>query len=186
MPIQHDTPEEKEDETPQKTLTIVPDSEAPPEQDFVELESREAYPNGISFVFSTTGLMAVVLVLALGNYIISKFGQEQRHYRQEAANISGNRHPYSTTHFNNLNLIGWYGNSYFLTLMAFQPAFGQLCTLFPVKTVYLLSIAMFEAGSVVSATAPNSEAFIIGRVISGTAGGDFGVALSHSWHTRYL
>ena len=79
--------------------------------------------------------------------------------------------PKITTHFNTLNLVGWYGSSYFLTLMAFQPAFGQLCTLFPIKLVYLLSIIVFEIGSVISASAPTSSAFIVGRLVSGAAGG---------------
>lgn len=55
--------------------------------------------------------------------------------------------------------------------MSFLPAFGQMCTLFPLKLVYLLSILVFEIGSTVSASAPTSEAFIIGRLISGAAGG---------------
>lgn len=55
--------------------------------------------------------------------------------------------------------------------MSFQPAFGQLCTLFPVKIVYLLSIVVFEIGSVISASAPTSVAFIVGRLVSGAAGG---------------
>ena len=79
--------------------------------------------------------------------------------------------PRLTTEFNDLNLIGWYGSSYFLTLMSFQPAFGQLCTIFPVKTVYLISIVVFEIGSAISASAPTSVAFIVGRLISGAAGG---------------
>ena len=67
--------------------------------------------------------------------------------------------------------MGWYGSSYFLTLTSFQPAFGQLCTLYPIKTVYLLSIAVFEIGSIVSASASSSVAFIVGRLISGAAAG---------------
>ena len=55
--------------------------------------------------------------------------------------------------------------------MSFQPAFGQLCTFFPVKTVYLVSIAGFEVGSIISAVAPNSVAFIVGRLVSGAAAG---------------
>ena len=79
--------------------------------------------------------------------------------------------PRITTDFNDLSLVGWYGSSYFLTLMAFQPALGQLCTLFPIKIVYLISIVIFEVGSVISAAAPNAVAFIVGRLISGAAGG---------------
>lgn len=73
--------------------------------------------------------------------------------------------------FNDLGLVGWYGSSYFLTLTSFQPAFGQLCTLYPIKKVYLLSIVIFEIGSVISASASSSAAFIIGRLISGAAAG---------------
>ena len=79
--------------------------------------------------------------------------------------------PTLTTQFNNLSLVGWYGSSYFLTLMSFQPAFGQLCTFFPVKTVCLTSIAEFELGCIISAVAPNSVAFTVGRLISGAFGG---------------
>ena len=55
--------------------------------------------------------------------------------------------------------------------MSFQPAFGQLCTLFPVKIVYLLSLVGFEIGSIISASAPSSIVFIVGRLVSGAAGG---------------
>ena len=79
--------------------------------------------------------------------------------------------PKLTTDFKNLNLVGWYGSSYFLTLMSFQPAFGQLCTIFPIKRVYLVSIAIFEVGSIISASAPTSGAFIAGRLVSGAASG---------------
>lgn len=55
--------------------------------------------------------------------------------------------------------------------MSFQPAFGQLFTLFPIKALYIASIVVFEIGSIISASAPSSVAFIIGRLISGAAGG---------------
>lgn len=55
--------------------------------------------------------------------------------------------------------------------MSFQPAFGQLCTLFPVKRVTLVSILVFEIGSIISAAAPTSVAFIVGRLVSGAASG---------------
>lgn len=150
----------------------ITDDISPLEKGFGKVESEKEYPSGVSFILLTVGLMAVVLVLALDNYIISEFeaiassSSETGRLTHKATAI-----PTLTTHFNNLNLVGWYGSSYFLTLMSFQPAFGQLCTCFPVKTVYLVSIAGFELGSVVSAVAPNSVAFIVGRLISGAAGG---------------
>ena len=73
------------------------------------------------------------------------------------------------TSFNDLGAVGWYGGSYFLALTSFQPLFGQVCTFYPIKTVYLLSIVTFEIGSIVSASATSSAAFILGRIISGAA-----------------
>lgn len=37
----------------------------------------------------------------------------------------------------------------------------------PIKPTYLISMALFEIGSIVSALAPQSNALIIGRAISG-------------------
>lgn len=39
------------------------------------------------------------------------------------------------------------------------------------KPVFLLSIAVFEAGNVICATAVSSEMLILGRVVSGIGGG---------------
>ena len=118
-----------------------------------DIQDALEYSHGFVFVCLTLGLMAVVLVIAMDNYIIST------------------AIPRITSDFENLNLVGWYGSSYFLTLMSFQPAFGQLCTLFPMKIVYLVSLVAFEIGSTISASAPTSIAFIVGRLVSGAAGG---------------
>ncbi|TGO10176.1 hypothetical protein BTUL_0142g00130 [Botrytis tulipae] len=59
----------------------------------------------------------------------------------------------------------------FLTIIAFQPAHGQIFTLFSVKWAFLISILWFEVGSIISAAAPNSIAFIFGRLICGAAAG---------------
>ena len=117
--------------------------------------------------FSTAGLLSVVLIIALDNYII---GMEVILFVNFLSlRRVVNALPELVTAFNHLGLAGWYGSSYFLTLTSFQPAFGQLCTFYPIKTVYLLSIATFEIGSIVSASATSPAAFIIGRLISGAA-----------------
>ena len=50
--------------------------------------------------------------------------------------------------------------------------FGTVYKMFNVKLVYLGAIFIFEVGSLVSAAAPSSVAFIVGRAIAGigTAG----------------
>lgn len=51
--------------------------------------------------------------------------------------------------------------------MSFQPTFGKLYTFFNLKWVYLGALALFEAGSVICAAAPNSPSFIVGRAVAG-------------------
>lgn len=45
--------------------------------------------------------------------------------------------------------------------------YGQLYTYYSMKTLYEASLFIFCIGSVLSATAPTSTAFILGRALSG-------------------
>lgn len=56
---------------------------------------------------------------------------------------------------------------YPLTSCAFQPSYGKVYTLFSSKIVFLAALLIFEIGSVVCATAPNSHVFILGRALAG-------------------
>lgn len=51
--------------------------------------------------------------------------------------------------------------------MACGPAFGKIFTYFNAKSTYLASVFVFEVGSIVCASAPNSVSLIIGRAIAG-------------------
>ena len=125
------------------------------------------HSSGLGSFFSTVGLMSVVVIMALDNYIIGMWVMLSVTYLLLRAVV--NALPKLVTSFNDLGVVGWYGSSYFLTLTSFQPLFGQLCSFYPIKTVYLLSILTFEIGSTVSASATSSAAFILGRLISGAA-----------------
>lgn len=46
-----------------------------------------------------------------------------------------------------LNDVSWYGSAYLLTVTAFQPGFGNLYRYFNAKTVYLVSLFLFESKS---------------------------------------
>ncbi|KAF4615571.1 hypothetical protein G7Y89_g15301 [Cudoniella acicularis] len=72
----------------------------------------------------------------------------------------------------NLNDVGWYASALFLTAAAAQSVWGKAFKYFPVKTVYLISIAVFEVGSLICGVAQNSTTLIVGRVITslGVAG----------------
>ena len=47
--------------------------------------------------------------------------------------------------------------------------YGTLYKLFNIKLVYLAAIFIFEIGSLVSAVAPTSTVFIVGRAIAGVS-----------------
>ncbi|KAI0533326.1 MFS general substrate transporter [Xylaria digitata] len=72
-----------------------------------------------------------------------------------------------TTEFRSLNDIAWYGSAYLLTITAFQPFFGNLYRYFNAKLVYLASLILFEAGSVICASATKSDVLIFGRAFLG-------------------
>lgn len=63
-----------------------------------------------------------------------------------------------------------------MTFGGFQSAWGKAFKLFPLKTTFLISIFIFEVGSLICAVAPNSVVLIIGRALAGigAAGGGSG------------
>ncbi|RDW64262.1 hypothetical protein BP5796_10764 [Coleophoma crateriformis] len=75
--------------------------------------------------------------------------------------------PKITTEFNSLSDIGWYGSAYLLTQMSMQPTMGRVYVYFEAKTTYLLSVLVFEVGSIICASAPNSAVLILGRAVAG-------------------
>ncbi|KAL9020794.1 MAG: hypothetical protein Q9185_001978 [Variospora sp. 1 TL-2023] len=78
--------------------------------------------------------------------------------------------PTISAEFNALDDVGWYGSAYLLSLTALQPVFGVVYKFFDPKTVYLCSVLVFEAGSIMSAAAPSSPVFILGRAVTGCGG----------------
>lgn len=77
--------------------------------------------------------------------------------------------PRITSDFNSLDQVGWYGSAYFVTAMGTQPLFGRAFQLFPTRTVFLLAVALMVIGAIITAAAPASIVFIIGRGITGSS-----------------
>ncbi|BAE64650.1 unnamed protein product [Aspergillus oryzae RIB40] len=78
--------------------------------------------------------------------------------------------PKITDEFGGIEDEGWYGSAFFITLGSFQAAWGKAYKYFPLKTSFLLSIFLFEVGSLICGVAPNSLALCIGRAITGVGG----------------
>ncbi|KAM7218997.1 Major facilitator superfamily domain containing protein [Rhypophila decipiens] len=144
----------------------VPDPDAGPDnrQPAVATRISESRPNTSKEPADTADdaflaswrLVAVIGSLCLG---ILLFGLD--------INIIGTAIPQITTEFGSLASVSWYGSAYLLTLTAFQPLFGNLYKYFNAKVVFLVSLVLFEVGSVVCATAPRSEILIFGRAFLG-------------------
>ena len=115
-------------------------------------EDESKYPGGLKIAIITIGLAGATFMVALDNFII-------------ATAI-----PQITSDFNSLADIGWYGSGYLLTLTAFQMSFGKIYTYWSMKWTFLTALVIFEVGSVVCATAPNSIALIVGRAVAGIGG----------------
>ena len=77
--------------------------------------------------------------------------------------------PRITDDFHSLGDVGWYGSAYMLTGCAFQLIMGRVYTFYSPKFVYITCIGIFEIGSAICGAAPNSQVFIFGRAIAGSA-----------------
>ncbi|KAF7535305.1 hypothetical protein G7054_g5504 [Neopestalotiopsis clavispora] len=108
------------------------------------------YPNGLR-------LTAIIVALVLSIFLASL-----------DTTIITTAIPSITSDFNSLEDVGWYGSAMFFPLAATQSVWGKAYKYFPVKHVFLLGILIFEVGSLICALAPNSNAFIAGRAVTGT------------------
>lgn len=75
--------------------------------------------------------------------------------------------PTITEQFKSLDDVGWYGSAYLITSCSMYLIFGKLYALLPIKTTYLVSLSIFEIGSLVCAVTPNSLGLILGRAVAG-------------------
>lgn len=75
--------------------------------------------------------------------------------------------PSITDEFHSVDKVGWYASACFLTFASFQSTWAKAFKYFPIKSTFLVSLFMFELGSLIIAEAPTSTALITGRAIAG-------------------
>ncbi|CAK7566860.1 MAG: hypothetical protein SEPTF4163_004814 [Sporothrix epigloea] len=121
----------------------------------VEIDESE-YPTGAKLGF-------IVLALALSIFLMSL-----------DFTIVATAIPKITDEFHGLNDVAWYGSAFFLTVGGLQSSWGKAYKYFSLKYMYLLSIIIFELGSLICGVAPNSKALIIGRAIAGVGAAGIG------------
>ena len=126
-----------------------------PKQSKMSVMSRIAsadYPQSIALAMIVLALFVSMFLVALDMTIV------------------GTAIPKITDEFKSLDDIGWYGSAFFLTLAAFQSSWGKAYKYFNLKWTYLLSIGIFEIGSLICAVAKDSKTLIVGRAIAGMGG----------------
>ncbi|KAJ5833437.1 efflux pump antibiotic resistance protein [Penicillium riverlandense] len=104
-------------------------------------------------------LLMTVVALALSMFLVSL-----------DMTIVATAVPSITSDFGGIELVGWYGSAFFITLGGFQATWGKTYKYFPLKLSFLFSIILFELGSLVCGVAPSSLALIVGRAITGIGG----------------
>lgn len=75
--------------------------------------------------------------------------------------------PAITDDFHTVADVGWYSSALRLCASSFAFVFGKTYTLFPLRPVFLASVAIFMCGSLLSATAPSSAVFVLSRAVCG-------------------
>jgi MFS family permease len=86
--------------------------------------------------------------------------------------------PTITTEFNSLKDVSWYGSSFLIAICACQLLTGNLFANFHHKIMFMIYVAVFLVGSIISGVAQSSATLIVGRAVSGIgASGLFGGTL---------
>ncbi|KAI8630637.1 putative efflux pump antibiotic resistance protein [Xylariaceae sp. FL1651] len=117
----------------------------------------EQYPQGFKFVLLAGASIVSVFLIALDQTIV------------------GTAIPKITDEFHSLNDVSWYAAAYFMTFGATQTSAGKIYKYFDLKWSYIISLLIFEVGSLLCGVAPNSKTLIIGRAIAGLGGAGLSV-----------
>ncbi|KAI5855061.1 major facilitator superfamily transporter [Durotheca rogersii] len=120
-----------------------------PERPTADAPSQYVDVKSLSFILVLVALSLSLFCVAIDNIII-------------ATAI-----PAITDEFHAINHIGWYGSGYLLPTCAFQLLSGKLYSRYAAKWIFLGALFLFEVGSLISAVAPSSAVFIVGRAIAG-------------------
>lgn len=96
------------------------------------------------------------------------------HFSNSRKTIVATAIPKITDQFHSINDVSWYGSAYFITVGGFQTTWGKAYKYFSLKYTFLLSIGIFELGSLICGVAPSSTTLIVGRAIAGVGGAGLG------------
>ncbi|KAF2790137.1 MFS general substrate transporter [Melanomma pulvis-pyrius CBS 109.77] len=117
--------------------------------DVNNLIDSDQYPHGLRLVLLTGASVVAVFLIALDQTIV------------------GTAIPKITDDFHGLNDVSWYAAAYFMTFGASQTSAGKIYKYYNLKWSFLISMLVFEIGSLICGVAPNSKTLVVGRAIAG-------------------
>ncbi|KAI1139995.1 MFS gliotoxin efflux transporter glia [Hypoxylon sp. FL0543] len=152
-------PEQAADAIRKKTANGPPDVDNnginPEHSDHSEPGSSDEvdqYPHGLRLVLLAGASIIGVFLVSLDQTIV------------------GTAIPEITSEFGGIGDVSWYSAAYFMTFGGLDASWGKGYKYFDIKWTFLLSLIIFEVGSLVCGLAPSSVAFIVGRAIAGVGG----------------
>lgn len=134
---------------PTESLQVDDSSSGVPLPGAIAAEDETKYPTGIRFWLIIFCNALVLVFMGLDTSIVSTAV------------------PHITDDFHTVADVGWYSSALRLCSSSFAFLFGKIYTLFPLRPVFLSSVAIFMCGSLLSATAPSSTVFVLSRAICG-------------------
>ncbi|KAJ5103129.1 Major facilitator superfamily domain general substrate transporter [Penicillium argentinense] len=157
-------------ETSQEIPTDSSDNEQPAPSE--ENDPKMEYPQGLTLVLLAGASIMGVFLISLDQTIV------------------GTAVPKITDEFHGLYDVSWYAAAYFMTFGGLEATWGKAFRYFDLKYTFILSMIIFEIGSLICGVAPTSKALVVGRAIAGwggagiSVGGTSIVALSTPPKTR--
>lgn len=79
--------------------------------------------------------------------------------------------PTIVSELGSFELFGWVSGSYILATAVVTPFYGKLADIFGTKTIFIIAIAVFTAGSLACGLAWSMPSLIVARVLQGLGGG---------------
>ncbi|KAI0111125.1 MFS gliotoxin efflux transporter glia [Nemania sp. FL0031] len=139
-----DAMETTSSEKPVESMTATGDS-----QQSSNSEDTVEYPTGLRLVLLAGASILGVFLISLDQTIV------------------GTAIPKITSEFGGLSDVSWYSAAYFMTFGGLEASWGKVFKYFDIKWSFILTLLIFEVGSLICALAPNSIALIVGRAIAG-------------------
>ena len=133
------------------------------------------YPHGLKLVVLAGASLVGVFLIALDQVSNPILQRPWTPLTQSVQTIVGTAIPKITDEFHSIKDVSWYAAAYFMTFGATQTSAGKVYKYFDLKWSFLLSVVVFEVGSLVCGVAHDSVTLIVGRAIAGLGGAGMSV-----------